>query len=58
MNIDEEDKIADYSDDVLEDKVKEIIEEQEGLRDWNKYCDAYKKFHKYEDVETMTDEEL
>jgi len=58
LNIEEEDKILHYSEDILEEKINEIIEEQESVREWNKYVEAYKKFHKYEDVETMTDEEL
>jgi len=28
------------------------------LREWNKFVEAYKKFHKFNDVEAMTDEEL
>lgn len=58
LKIEEEDKIMHYTDEILEEKVKELIEEQESLKEWNKYVDAYKKFQKYEDVETMTDEEL
>jgi len=58
LKIEEEDKISHYSDDILEEKINELIEEQQTLREWNKYVEAYKKFHKYEDVETMTDEEL
>jgi len=58
LKIDEDDKIAEYSDDVLEEKVNEIIQEQENLKEWNIYVEAHKKFHKYNDVETMTDEEL
>lgn len=58
LKIEEEDKILHYTDDILEEKINEIIEEQEGLREWNKYVEAYKKFHKYEDVESMTDKEL
>ena len=58
LKIEEEDKILHYSDDILEEKINELIEEQQTLREWNKYVEAYKKFHKYNDVETMTDEEL
>jgi len=58
LKIEEEDKIMHYTDEILEEKVKELIEEQESLKEWNKYVDAYKKFQKYEDVENMTDEEL
>ena len=58
LKIDDEDKIAIYSDEILEEKVNELIEEQEGLKEWNKYVEAYKKFHKYNDVDSMTDEEL
>jgi len=58
LKIEEEDKILHYSEDILEDKINELIEEQQTLREWNKYVEAYKKFHKYEDVESMTDEEL
>ena len=38
--------------------MNELIEEQERLKEWNKYVEAYKKFHKYNDVDSMTDEEL
>jgi len=58
LKINEEDKIMHYSDEILEEKINELIEEQETLREWNLYVDAYKKFHKYNDIETMTDEEL
>jgi len=58
LKIEEEDKILHYSEDILEDKINELIEEQQTLKEWNKYVEAYKKFHKYEDVESMTDEEL
>ena len=58
LKIDDEDKILNYSDDALEEKINDIIEEQASLKEWNMYVEAYKKFHKYNDVETMTDEEL
>ena len=58
LKIEEDDKILHYSDEILEEKIKELIEEQETNREWNKYVEAYKKFHKYEDVDTMTDEEM
>jgi Poxvirus A32 protein len=58
LKIDEEDQIAFYTEDILEEKINELIEEQEGLREWNKYVEAYKKFHKFNDADTMTDEEL
>jgi len=58
LKIEDEDKITEYSDDKLEEKVNEIIEEQQSLKEWNLYVEAYKKFHKYNDVDTMTDEEL
>lgn len=58
LNIQEDDKIEHYSDDILEEKINEVIEEQTTLKEWNKYVEAYKKFHKYEDVENMTDVEL
>lgn len=58
LKIDEEDQIANYSDDVFEEKINELIEEQEGLREWNKYVEAYRKFHKFNDADAMTDEEL
>jgi hypothetical protein len=38
--------------------VNDIIKEQETIREWNKYCEAYKKFHKFNDVDAMTDDEL
>jgi hypothetical protein len=38
--------------------VNEIIKEQETIKEWNKYCEAYKKFHKFNDVDAMIDEEL
>jgi len=58
LKLEDEDTIAEYSDDALEEKVNEIIEEQETLKEWNIYVEAYKKFHKYNDVESMTNEEL
>ena len=58
LKIDEEDQISNYTDDIFEEKINELIEEQEGLREWNKFVEAYKKFHKFNDVEAMTDEEL
>jgi hypothetical protein len=58
LKINEEDQISNYTDDALEEKVNEIIQEQETIKEWNKYCEAYKKFHKFNDVEAMTDDEL
>jgi len=58
LKIDEEDQISNYTDDIFEEKINELIEEQEGLREWNNFVEAYKKFHKFNDVEAMTDEEL
>ena len=58
LKIEEEDKILNYDEDIFEEKVNDIIEEQTILKEHNKFVDAYKKFHKYQDVEIMTDDEL
>lgn len=58
LKIEDEDKIAEYSDDILEEKINEIIEEQKTIKEWNTYVSAFKKFHKYNDVDSMTDDEL
>ena len=58
LQIEEDDKILNYDEDLFEEKVNDIIEEQTILKEHNKFVDAYKKFHKYQDVEIMTDDEL
>jgi len=58
LHIPEEDIILKYSDDKLEEKLNEVKEEQQNIREYNLYIEAYKKFHKYDDVDVLTDDEL
>jgi hypothetical protein len=58
LHIPEEDVILKYSDDKLEEKINEVKEEQQNIREYNLYIEAYKKFHKYDDVDVLTDDEL
>ena len=58
LHIPEEDVILKYSDDRLEEKLNEVKEEQQNIKEYNLYIEAYKKFHKYDDVDVLTDDEL
>jgi hypothetical protein len=58
LHIPEEDVILKYSDDKLEEKLNEVKEEQKNIKEYNLYIEAYKKFHKYDDVDILTDDEL
>ena len=58
LHIPEEDIILKYSDDKLEEKLNEVKEEQQNIKEYNLYIEAYKKFHKYDDVDVLTDDEL
>jgi hypothetical protein len=58
LHIPEEDIILKYSDDKLEEKLNEVKEEQKNSKEYNLYIEAYKKFHKYDDVDVLTDDEL
>lgn len=58
LHIPEEDIILRYSDDRLEEKINEVKEEQKETKEYNLYIEAYKKFHKYDDVDILTDDEL
>ena len=58
LHIPEEDIILKYSDDKLEEKINEVKEEQQNIKEYNLYIEAYKKFHKYDDVDILTDDEL
>jgi len=58
LHIPEEDVILKYSDDKLEEKLNEVKEEQQNIKEYNLYIEAYKKFHKYDDVDVLTDDEL
>ena len=42
----------------LEEKLNEVKEEQQNIRECNLYIEAYKRFHKYDDVDVLTDDEL
>jgi hypothetical protein len=55
LHIPEEDVILKYSDDKLEEKLNEVKEEQKNIKEYNLYIEAYKKFHKYDDVDILTD---
>ncbi len=57
LHIPEEDIILKYSDDKLEEK-NEVKDEQKNIKEYNLYIEAYKKFHKYDGVEILTDDEL
>lgn len=58
LKIAEEDIILKYSDEMLEEKLKEVMEEQKYIKEWNLHIKAFKKFHENDDIEVMTDEEL
>ena len=58
LHVPEEDVILKYSDDKLEEKLNEVKEEQQNIKEYNLYIEAYKKFHKYDDVDILTDDEL
>jgi hypothetical protein len=58
LKIEEDDLIDDFSFDVLEDKVNELIEEKKMISEWNLYCKVFKKFYKNQDIDSLTDEEL
>jgi hypothetical protein len=58
LHIPEDDIILKYSDDKLEEKINEVKEEQKNSKEYNSYLEAYKKFHKYDDVDVLTDDEL
>jgi hypothetical protein len=58
LHIPEENVILKYSDDKLEEKLTEVKEEHENIKQYNLYIEAYKKFHKHDDVDILTDDEL
>ena len=58
LHIPEDDIILKNSDDKLEEKINEVKEEQKNAKEYNSYLEAYKKFHKYDDIEVLTDDEL
>lgn len=58
LKIEDDDLIDDFSFDVLENKVNELIEEKKMISEWNLYCKVFKKFYKTQDIDSLTDEEL
>ena len=60
LKLNEEDIILKYNDDELENKLNEVKEEQQYIKEWNLYIEAYKKFHENDDenIDAMLDEEL
>ncbi len=50
--------ILKYSDDKLEEKLNEVKEEQKSKKEYNLDIEAYQNFHKYDDVDILTDDEL
>jgi hypothetical protein len=58
LHIPEEVIILKFSDDKLEEKFNKVKEEQQNIKEYNLYLEAFKRFHKYDDVDVLTNDEL